>query len=103
MQNTVSEFLYVLYFLFFSNQEAEMRIDFAETLQFGSDWSNIELLLQFSATVLKGLVMQEYYVRFRKLFAGFFWNADVEILVQRSIYQLYLIALDYFYQLILGF
>lgn len=45
MQNTISEFLYVLYFLFFGNQETEMRVDFAETLQFWSDWSNIELLL----------------------------------------------------------
>jgi len=57
MENTISKFLYVIYFLFFSNEEAKMRIDFAKSLQLWGNRSNIELFLEFTTTVLKSLVM----------------------------------------------
>jgi hypothetical protein len=39
-----------------------VRVVFAEFLQFRSNGSNVEFLIEFSATIFKGLVMEENYI-----------------------------------------
>ena len=50
---------------------------FTEFLKLRNNGSNVEFLIEFSTTIFKGLVMQENYIWFWKLFACFFWNPNV--------------------------
>jgi hypothetical protein len=59
MQNSHRKFLDVVYFIFFSDKEAEVWIGFAKFLKLRSDGSDIEFLIKFAGAVFKGLIVEE--------------------------------------------
>ena len=77
VKNAHGEFLNIIDFIFLSNEETKVGIAFAEFLEFRSDGSDVEFLIEFSRAIFKGLVMEENYIWFWKLFACFFWNPNV--------------------------
>ena len=62
MKNAHGEFLNIIDFIFFSNEETKVRVVFAEFLEFRSDGSDVEFLIEFSRAIFKGLVMEENYI-----------------------------------------
>ncbi len=71
MQNSGGKFLNIVYFIFLGDKEAEIRVTFPQFFEFRSNGSNIKFFVQFAATILESLIMQENYIRLGKLLAGF--------------------------------
>ena len=98
MQNSHRKFLDVVYFIFLSDKEAEVWIGIAKFLQLRSDGSDIEFLMQFAATVFKGLVVEENDVRFGELFPCFFWNSNIQVFMERRVHKSDLVVIDHLEQ-----
>lgn len=81
-EEAVGELLDLLYLVFLGHQEAEVGVLLPELLQLDCNRSDAELLLQFAAAVLEGLVMQEDDVGPGELLPGLPRYAHVEVLVQ---------------------
>lgn len=82
MQDAIGELFDVINFVFFSDEKAKIRVVFPESFEFGCDGGDVELILQFSAAILEGFIMEEDDIRFGEFLAGFFGDADVDVLVE---------------------
>lgn len=102
-QQFVSEFLDLIDFIFLCNQKTKVWVFFSKFFKLDCDWSYAKLLLELSAAVLKGLIVQKNYIRPGKLFSGLSWNSYIKILIKGGSHQLQLILLHNFNELLFSF
>lgn len=94
-EESVCEFLNLVDLAFLGDQETEVRVLFPEFFKFDCDGGDAELLLEFPAAILKGLVMQENYIGPGEFLARFSRNPDVEVLVQGRVHEPELLVLHF--------
>jgi hypothetical protein len=94
MQDAIGELFDVINFVFFSNEKAKIRVGFPESFEFGCDGGNVKLVLQFSAAILEGFIMEEDDIRFGEFLAGLFGDAYVYVLVEGGIDESYIVVAD---------